>query len=379
MMLPDPTVSLSLPSLDDGLVLDCRVYHPLKQRNLHAAIVAHPYAPLGGSFDDPVVDTVAGTLLRLGFIVGTFNFRGAAGSAGRTSWTSKPERLDYMSMVGFMAFYVHHLDKVSATKPVLLHAGYSYGAMITSQIPPLNDILDHFSEPAPGSSATEIRLRAQNLASQFTVTSSATAGRHGSPRLGIRIGGDEDRRSIDARRSTDTDERLRRGVHDILAKAKLHRQSGSVDIAKDSRDVKGGDKGDEVLHYHQAMAKTDTICLPALSLADFFRPAYLMVSPLQGVITTLATMSFLRRGHDAGSDERAERKLVENPALALFGDQDVFVAAKRLRQWGARLEAQTDSQFRAHEISTAGHFWIEDRVLYIMRDAVGTFASELLK
>lgn len=82
-MLPKPTLRFTLPSLHDGLPLDCRVYHPSSlsaslhapcwQR--HAAIVAHPYAPLGGCYDDPIVDIVAGTLLRLGFLVATFNFR----------------------------------------------------------------------------------------------------------------------------------------------------------------------------------------------------------------------------------------------------------------------------------------------------------------
>jgi hypothetical protein len=37
--------------------------------------VAHPYAPLGGCYDDPIVDIVASTILKQGFIVGTFNFR----------------------------------------------------------------------------------------------------------------------------------------------------------------------------------------------------------------------------------------------------------------------------------------------------------------
>lgn len=120
-MLPEPTLSLTLPSLHDGTVLDCRVYHPaslhilaspppqspsvqhgdggglssssvgknggkrmsqhLHQNNYtrewagHAAVVAHPYAPLGGCYDDPVVSVVAGVLLRLGFVVVTFNFR----------------------------------------------------------------------------------------------------------------------------------------------------------------------------------------------------------------------------------------------------------------------------------------------------------------
>jgi len=83
-LLPPPTLSFTIPSYDET-VLDCRIYHPtcLVPRNLvdigewgrKAAIVAHPYATLGGSFDDPVVGIVASTILRQGFVVGTFNFR----------------------------------------------------------------------------------------------------------------------------------------------------------------------------------------------------------------------------------------------------------------------------------------------------------------
>jgi hypothetical protein len=81
--LPEASLAFTIPSLHDGLPIDCRLYHPQSlgapldsppwQR--HAAIVAHPYAPLGGCYDDPVVEMVAATLLKLGFLVATFNFR----------------------------------------------------------------------------------------------------------------------------------------------------------------------------------------------------------------------------------------------------------------------------------------------------------------
>ena len=83
-LLPEPALSFTLPSLHDGLALACRVYHPpaldpvprpALQWAGHTAVFAHPYAPLGGSYDDPAVETVAATLLRLGFLVVTFNFR----------------------------------------------------------------------------------------------------------------------------------------------------------------------------------------------------------------------------------------------------------------------------------------------------------------
>jgi hypothetical protein len=84
-MLPPPALSFTIPSIHDDLVLQCRVYHPtclaptkfshIQEWRKRAAVVAHPYAPLGGSYDDPVVDIVASVILKHGFIVGTFNFR----------------------------------------------------------------------------------------------------------------------------------------------------------------------------------------------------------------------------------------------------------------------------------------------------------------
>lgn len=84
-MLPPPALTFTIPSVHDDLVLQCRLYHPaclaptnvsqIREWRKRAAIVAHPYAPLGGCYDDPIVDVVASTILKQGFIVGTFNFR----------------------------------------------------------------------------------------------------------------------------------------------------------------------------------------------------------------------------------------------------------------------------------------------------------------
>jgi alpha/beta superfamily hydrolase len=81
-----PEYGFSIPSLADDTPLKCRVYHPEdldntlhsqteSWRKIKGAIIAHPYAPLGGSYDDAVVLTTAETLLAKGFVVGTFNFR----------------------------------------------------------------------------------------------------------------------------------------------------------------------------------------------------------------------------------------------------------------------------------------------------------------
>lgn len=84
-MLPPPTLSFTIPSIQDDTVLQCRVYHPsclapasvsqITDWKKKAAIVAHPYAPLGGCYDDPVVNAIAATILKQGWVVATFNFR----------------------------------------------------------------------------------------------------------------------------------------------------------------------------------------------------------------------------------------------------------------------------------------------------------------
>lgn len=80
-----PVYVFTIPSLADSLPLDCRIYHPLCLEapedndaslwNKRGAIVAHPYAPLGGNMDDAVVMEVVNILLKLDFVVMTFNFR----------------------------------------------------------------------------------------------------------------------------------------------------------------------------------------------------------------------------------------------------------------------------------------------------------------
>ena len=76
----EPTYSFTIPSVSDGTLLDCRLYHPRTVSSLAASrargiMIAHPYAPLGGSYDDYVVNIVVDEFLASGFIAGTFNFR----------------------------------------------------------------------------------------------------------------------------------------------------------------------------------------------------------------------------------------------------------------------------------------------------------------
>ncbi|KAI0169431.1 Alpha/Beta hydrolase protein [Hypoxylon sp. FL1284] len=398
MMLPRPNLSFTLPSIHDGTKLDCRVYHPPClagsvpspwQRN--AAVVAHPYAPLGGCYDDPVVAVIASTLLRVGYVVATFNFRGASSSEGRTSWSSKPERADYMSIASFLVYYVHYLhlsDRPSSPAtgssplPTLLLAGYSYGAIVTIELPPLASFLSQFASPPIHTAFADIRLRAQHLAEQQTIMATTAPA---SPRksLGMRIGGNEDSPQQAHERprahSPDREERIRRGVKDLLSRSKLiHRTHES--------NVTG-------LHRE---SEREVPCLGKLDNLIRFRSAYLAVSPPLGIVAGLATLnlpnllsSWAKRkrgrpssatseGGEAGQEEtEAEAKLTRDPTLAVYGDQDSFLSLKRAHEWARQLSSAEGSQFCHVEVPGAGHFWVEEGVLYELNRAVFSFASSL--
>jgi pimeloyl-ACP methyl ester carboxylesterase len=111
--------------------------------------------------------------------------------------------------------------------------------------------------------------------------------------------------------------------------------------------------------------------------------SYLLISPLQGLVTKLATMwskaprvkaKDLSNSKDATCD--IEEKLVQSDTLAIFGDEDIFSPNKKLRLWADRL-ANEDSRFRHVEITGAGHFWHEEGVVNQMRSNVQEFVSGL--
>ncbi|KAL8416133.1 hypothetical protein RB596_006621 [Gaeumannomyces avenae] len=542
-MLPEPTLTFTIPSLHDGTVLKCRVYHPWSLSpspkappwRHDAAIVAHPYAPLGGSYDDGIVSLVATTLLRAGFLVATFNFRGAVGSAGRTSWTARAERGDYLSVAGFLALYAHILDPFRhaasqpatpiksgfttptrlprspsasyprphaatrsrsdddnfpplsadpAATPLLVFSGYSYGALVTSQLPQLSGVLAPLLAPEHGTPAAEIRLRAEHLAAtqneilgaaRRAAEREAVAAARGTPStsprksLNLRVGGDEEighhhhsrRKSHDSHRSLrrsidDAEEKLLRGVHDLLAKTRHGspppRRSASLHGVAGQRQLKlrsvsspdPGRYGDASPVIREAAdedepegAGEDVVHkLPTLLHPPSPTPAYLLVSPPLSIAGNLTSLSFslpslpkrlLRRasvppangpGGDANGQDpllkgpqraatealgvaadstspvggnlaldslaETDRKMVENSTLVVYGDSDVFVSNRRMRGWAARLQAVPGSKFRAHEVSTAGHFWQEgpadgESVAHVLRHAVQTFADGLLQ
>ncbi|KAK9379209.1 Alpha/Beta hydrolase protein [Kockiozyma suomiensis] len=91
-------------------------------------VIAHPYPPLGGSKADGVVRYLANrfiSALGSAVVVYAFNFRGVT---TRTSWTSKTEQQDMLSVADAM------ITAYSSSIRTVLLVGYSYGALIASKV-----------------------------------------------------------------------------------------------------------------------------------------------------------------------------------------------------------------------------------------------------
>lgn len=374
--LPSPSANFTLPSLYDDLELDCRLYFPrrwTKEGLLLArgcAVFAHPYAPLGGCYDDPVVNSVGSILLKQGYLLVTFNFRGADQSPGKTSWSGRGELGDYIAVYAFclsmltlpetLGHFSHEQSEGPDIGPVLLLGGYSYGSMIAAHLPGIHVIRDCLQNAADGSPEKEIENRAHELGHAFLgfcetqsqrrrksrqapdpaipTSGAVTVGGYESLNAARRISRERSRRKVEV-------ERVRHSVERVRRKLSSHRIDSPITDQRAS---------DEKL----VSAASKKMVLPKLR--------YLLVSPLLGPIASLATMfsrlKFERRGLQRGQElplTRPEDVLSTNASLIVYGTADHFTSSTKVKAWCAKISAAPGSLSTSTEIHGAGHFWHE--------------------
>lgn len=150
------------------------------------------------------------------------------------------------------------------------------------------------------------------------------------------------RRSIDGRRSLEVRTRLR---------SLSHRRR----------------KDDSPITPPQEVQKP-TIIMPTVR--------YLLVSPLTPPISTIAAPALGHRFWHR-SPESSQELIGKHPALAIYGDQDVFSSAKKLRGWSQQLQTESGSHFTGVEVEGAGHFWVEEGVEERMRSALREWESAI--
>jgi len=430
-MTPLPTICFTIASIRESTELECRIYHP--EALVHSrrpvsndidsrrgAIIAHPYAPLGGSFDDPVVLTTVSALLRRGFVLGTFNFRGAGASKGRTSWTGKAELADYVSFVGFFTHYLQALappeshSPASPTSPTcdghlspasspasdvrvmvppqrtsslgaeagritLIMGGYSYGSRIAAHLPCLSSILARFASPVHGSAEAIVVDQAVALAAQWNAeqlakaleTQAEDSSRRSMHRL--RQGGSEEAVGREGQPGKERGVRVsvdlvRKSLERTKARLAKHRPSAHRhEKEEDGMEGRGG--GDSPAAGSAGSAAWDV--------------RYLMISPVLPPAS-----SFIIRLDDNGeashhSEKYRDRKVHiaakempmgegwwTNPALVVYGDEDGFTSHKKLRHWAEGLKGQEIQHVDMVEVYGAGHFWREKGVEERLRMAI---------
>ena len=112
--------------------------------------------------------------------------------------------------------------------------------------------------------------------------------------------------------------------------------------------------------------------------------SYLLISPLLPPISQFLTL-FSKFSLDVGMETSAQKKQIPcskpvdqmraHPTLAIYGNEDTFTSAGRLRKWSDETTRMPGSRFESHEIDGAGHFWHEDGVELqarnVLRDWLG--------
>jgi pimeloyl-ACP methyl ester carboxylesterase len=313
--------------------------------------------------------------------------RGAHGSQGRTSWSGRPELDDYTSYTAFFIHYMCYIQPISTfdpistsetssiappldgltrtpndTFPIVILGGYSYGSMILRHLPPVPTILQPFTAPVAGSTADEILIRARKLADQSKLEwhniardearakRTSQAGHNSRPSMamgGEETSPDKRRSSRDVRRSVEGGSRL--DIRTRLRSLSHRRQENSNSLFPPE-------------------TKSVTITMPEVR--------YLLISPLTSPISTLAAPAL---GHSFWGKSRdgCQDVIGKHPSLAVYGDQDIFTSAKRIRDWSAQLKSEHASRFSSVEVTGAGHFWVESNVEEKLRTALKDWESSI--
>jgi alpha/beta superfamily hydrolase len=255
--------------------------------------------------------SIFGTATSLSFQISkvtNYDYRGAGGSEGRTSWTGKPELGDYASLYGFMLNYLQALHSVlvarenvpSSEAVHLVIGGYSFGSLIASHVPTLDVMLDLFCNATapPMTPIYEIGRAAQKIATQST--------RHLPP-------------------------------------------------AKESQN-----------NQADQPAPRATTTISYLLVSPLLPP----VSQLLTAFSALSVNVGGKTSAQARPAGQPADQLSAHRTLALFGDQDTFTAARKLQRWSVEMGRMPQSQFRGCEIEGAGHFWRENGVEMRARRAI---------
>lgn len=329
--------------------------------------------------------------------------RGAGGSAGRTSWSGKPELADYVSFYGFMLSYLSDIQpsnagtpyspeqpattsvpasppgehglSVGARAPIrLVLSGYSYGSMIALHLPSLNFVLDMFRSPRPDSAEAEVRLRASSIAQlrNREVQSRQRLERQGRGRSSLKmsnaIHGNSHAVSVGGYESESTSRRISR---------ESSRQSLDAGVRKSLDRVRQKFVSRRSSSPEDHLAETTGASDVQLVAPQI---CYLLISPPLPPVSSFTTMfsnlSFAvkKKSSSASTTEtsgsKPEVEFALHPSCAVFGDRDTFTSHRKLTKWAENLKQKPNSQFQFFDVAGAGHFWQEKNLAEQLKSSI---------
>lgn len=272
---------------------------------------------------------------------------------------------------------------IEEDRPIrLILAGYSYGSMIASRLPPIGVILEMLRSAQSGHAEAEICLRASNLAqlhaksledrqqrkrqSRGRESLGASDAVHVQPSQAVSVGGYECE-PTSGRLSRDSSRRslnigIRKSFEHVRSKLGAQQSSSNENVLVDPEDSFG----------------THTV-VPEI--------CYLLISPLLPPIAFFTTMfsspTFTPKSSSSSKSVRQDKQtseLVAHPSYAIYGDKDTFTSQTRLRKWAEQLKQKPKSLFRFQEIDGAGHFWQEksvaDRLKISVQEWIGSLDAQ---
>ncbi|KAL8767301.1 MAG: hypothetical protein Q9209_006139 [Squamulea sp. 1 TL-2023] len=371
-----PTYEFFIPSIHDDTALACRIYSvpeayfggrktpeeekpPSPQERPwtpRAAVVAHPCFGYWGSYDSPVVMEVVRELMKAGFTVGTFNFRGSGTSEGKRTADGKAELQDYISFVGFMMYYIHgvyppvpggeRFDKsfpltrilsgVPAARPpaYLVLAGYSYGALLTRHLPHIPVVLGRFSKVLKTSTQAEIRSRACVLASVTIIDI-----------LDCDMPSAHESRKSKIKQLDNKNRATERKTHmDLLQKPFVRKE------AKDSWPDREFGPFDE--DY------TTRVEVPTP------RTNYVLISMPFGRVASIITGFKKLEDVDV---EKYDNKFQYSPTAVIHGRSDLVTSETRMFRWVEDVAVNSHDKCMVVGVDGAGHLWRETRAMDKLR------------
>ncbi|KAK6527206.1 hypothetical protein TWF281_010396 [Arthrobotrys megalospora] len=365
-LTPILTLIIPTPTHHDHTI-EARVYHPPEfPQNyglspLHprkAAIIAHPYATLGGTWDDPVVLSLVSLLTRKGWVVATFNFCGAGNSKGKTSWTGNQEKEEYATVAAFLVKYVECIDPhaftISTTsttvevpanstpqplkkQPIkVLLGGYSYGSLIASRTPSADRILKTMDKDVLAyATRTAYEWASTEKRRSFAMVRGAALGR-----------------SVWANNDDDEEEECQ--------------GEGSKDGNNSNERGSGG--VDEKVNYNVQLEMESYWLLVSPLL-----PPVSMFLNLPNPIAWLPTKKKKEEEEEHLEDEVED----ERDVLAVYGSDDLFTGVGRYRNWTKGKVERSGGKFRGVEVDGAGHFWMQEEAWMVkLREGVAGWVDE---